>query len=186
MGLCLEQKGTSGCHTWQMLTATAPSPLPRSELSIQKQLLYRKVQYHRGGLVSKAHRHLYHSTLGLRVIRNPTCPPRSARPEPSPLGGIRPFRQKSTCLPQLTSGACVVQMWSRNPPQNFRQQSSRTPTCEKDCSLQSFWHIGTHKARAAGRDFLISGGDLLIGRPPRAHLPTSCHQQSKQDQILFF
>ena len=33
------------------------------------QLLHRNVQRFRGGLVFKAHRHLYHSTLGLRVIK---------------------------------------------------------------------------------------------------------------------
>jgi len=33
------------------------------------QLLYRNVQRFRGGLVFKAHRRLYHSTLGLRVIK---------------------------------------------------------------------------------------------------------------------
>jgi len=33
-------------------------------------ILYRNVQQFRGGLVFKAHRLLYHSTLGLRVIKN--------------------------------------------------------------------------------------------------------------------
>ena len=32
-------------------------------------LLYRNVQRFRGGLVFKAHRLLYHSTLGLRVMK---------------------------------------------------------------------------------------------------------------------
>ena len=34
------------------------------------QLLHRNVQRFGGGLVFKAHRLLYHSTLGLRVIKN--------------------------------------------------------------------------------------------------------------------
>ena len=34
-----------------------------------EQLLHRKVQRFRGGLVFKAHTLLYHSTLGLRVIK---------------------------------------------------------------------------------------------------------------------
>jgi len=34
-----------------------------------EQLLHRNVQRFRGGLVVKAHRLLYHSTLGLRVIK---------------------------------------------------------------------------------------------------------------------
>ena len=34
-----------------------------------EQLLYRDVQRFRGGLEFKAHRHLYHPTLGLRVRR---------------------------------------------------------------------------------------------------------------------
>jgi len=31
-----------------------------------------------------------------------------------PRGGVRPFRQKSTCLKQLTLGSNVLQIWSRN------------------------------------------------------------------------
>ena len=34
---------------------------------------------------------------------------------PQPHGGLRPFNQKLTCLTQLTSGPCVVKIWSRNP-----------------------------------------------------------------------
>jgi len=34
-----------------------------------EQLLYRNVQRFRGGLVVQAHRRVYHSTLGLRVIK---------------------------------------------------------------------------------------------------------------------
>ena len=37
--------------------------------AIQGQLLYRNVQRFRGGLALKAHRLLYHSALGLRVIQ---------------------------------------------------------------------------------------------------------------------
>jgi len=37
--------------------------------SIEEQLLHRNVQQFRGGLVFKAHSLLYHSTLGLRVIK---------------------------------------------------------------------------------------------------------------------
>jgi len=39
-----------------------------AELSIEK-LLHRSMQRFRGGLVFKAHRLLYHSTLGLRIIQ---------------------------------------------------------------------------------------------------------------------
>ena len=38
------------------------------------QLLHRNVQRFRGGLVFKAHSHLYHSTLGLRVIKKKKRP----------------------------------------------------------------------------------------------------------------
>ena len=38
------------------------------EFGIWRQLLYRNVQRFRGGLVSEAHRRLYRSTLGLRVM----------------------------------------------------------------------------------------------------------------------
>ena len=41
----------------------------RKTLDPEEQLLYRIVQRFRGGLVFKAHRLLYHSTLGLRVIQ---------------------------------------------------------------------------------------------------------------------
>jgi len=51
-----------------MMTASVASPTT-SQLSIQEQLLHRNVQRIRGGLVSKAHRLLYYSTLGLRVIK---------------------------------------------------------------------------------------------------------------------
>ena len=37
---------------------------------LREQLLSRNVEQFRGGLVSKAHKLLYHSTLGLRVIKN--------------------------------------------------------------------------------------------------------------------
>jgi len=39
------------------------------QFSISEQLLRINVQRFRGGLVFKAHRLLYHSTLGLRVIK---------------------------------------------------------------------------------------------------------------------
>jgi len=39
------------------------------QFSIQEQILLRNVQRFRGGLVFKAHRLLYHSTLDLRVIK---------------------------------------------------------------------------------------------------------------------
>ena len=42
--------------------------LPARGNAISEQLLYINVQRFRGGLVFKAHRRLYHSTLGLRVI----------------------------------------------------------------------------------------------------------------------
>jgi len=44
------------------------------EVSIQEQLLYRNVQRFRGGLVFKAHRLVYHLTLGLRILKKKTTP----------------------------------------------------------------------------------------------------------------
>jgi len=38
---------------------------------------------------------------------------------------VRPVHQKSTCITQVTFGAYVVQIWSRNP-QNVRQPSNFT------------------------------------------------------------
>ena len=45
---------------------TAPSEASKVPV---RQLLYINVQRFRGGLVFKAHRLVYHSTLGLRVIK---------------------------------------------------------------------------------------------------------------------
>ena len=42
---------------------------PDLQFSIQEQLLRRNVKWFRGRFVFKAHRLLYHSTLGLRVIK---------------------------------------------------------------------------------------------------------------------
>ena len=44
-------------------------PLPSDQFSIFEQLLRRNVQRFRGGLVLKAHRLFYHSTLGLRAMK---------------------------------------------------------------------------------------------------------------------
>ena len=46
-----------------------PCVMGEAPRSVQEQLLYRNVQQFRGGLVFKAHRLLYHPTLGLRVIK---------------------------------------------------------------------------------------------------------------------
>jgi len=49
-----------------------PSPVRHPaalRVAISEQLLYRNMQRFRGGLVFKAHRPLYHSTLGLRLIK---------------------------------------------------------------------------------------------------------------------
>ena len=45
------------------------APAKADGLTFEEQLLHRNVQRFRGGLVFKAHRLLYHSTLGLRVIK---------------------------------------------------------------------------------------------------------------------
>ena len=78
----------------------------------QRLPLGRKVKRRRGGLVFKAHRLLFHSTLGSRVIKK-----KKKRPDnPPPHGGVRPFHQKSTCPTRLTLGPCVVQISARPPP----------------------------------------------------------------------
>ena len=108
--------------------------------NVQEQLLRRNVKRFRGGLVFQGHSLLYHSTLGLRVIKerrmrsvrpeplwnvqghNPTPgalpirPPVSAKKKsyPYPHGGVRSVHQKSICLTQSTLGPYVVQLWSRN------------------------------------------------------------------------
>ena len=50
----------------------AAHPSLSVQFAVQEQLLYRNVQRFRGGLVFKAHRLLYRSILGLRVIKKKT------------------------------------------------------------------------------------------------------------------
>jgi len=63
----------SGVQTWRMCPSRPPiesklTDLVSAQSSIQEQILSRNVKRFRGGLVFKAHRLLYHSTLGWRVI----------------------------------------------------------------------------------------------------------------------
>ena len=54
-----------------------PDPVTLSHINdraIEDQLLRRNVKRFRGGLVFKAHRLLYHPTLGSRVIKKKTVP----------------------------------------------------------------------------------------------------------------
>ena len=60
------------------------------QLSIQEQLLSRNVERCRGGLVFKAHRLVYHSTLGLRVIKKKKkSAPEGRAPQEQPALGSR-------------------------------------------------------------------------------------------------
>ena len=54
----------------QLLTThRSPTTTPGRWSPISEQVLYINVQWFRGGLVFKAHRRVYHSTLGLRVVK---------------------------------------------------------------------------------------------------------------------
>ena len=58
-----------------------------------------------------------------------------------PHGGLRPFHQKSTCLTQLTFGACVLQIWSRNTPESAVDEtfvSHRGDSAEQESSCVAF------------------------------------------------
>ena len=58
--------------TFSIHAATSQYPHHRAlyhSMHIQELLLSRKVEQFRGGLVFKAHRWLYHSTLGSRIIK---------------------------------------------------------------------------------------------------------------------
>ena len=62
------------CYLLGVSPAFAAGPLTDemlgyAPLSIKEQLIHRNVQRFRSGLVCKDHRLLYHSTLGLRVMR---------------------------------------------------------------------------------------------------------------------
>jgi len=52
-------------------TPRTPIPTPREAepRGVEEQLLRRNVKQFRGGLAVKAHRRVYHSTLGWRVIK---------------------------------------------------------------------------------------------------------------------
>ena len=61
----------------------------------------RNVEQFRGGLVLKAHRLLYHSTLASRIIRN-------KRPRSGSGFGAKPCRVSSTPNPEAVTKACRV------------------------------------------------------------------------------
>ena len=67
----------------QMKTAHPELLITFLRALLEVPLLHINVQRFRGGLVFKAHRLLYHSTLGLRVIkRDEDSPPRAAHHVP--------------------------------------------------------------------------------------------------------
>jgi len=71
------------------------------QVLIQHQLLHRNVKWFRGGLVFKAHRWLYHSTLGSRVIKKTEDPEiRSAAAERVDAMSARPTGRSAD------TGAC--------------------------------------------------------------------------------
>ena len=76
------------------------------QFSIQDQLLRRNVKRFRGGLVFKAHRLLYHSTLGLRVIK------KKKKVDPNHTVDLDLFIESQLASTQLTLGPYVVQAWS--------------------------------------------------------------------------
>jgi len=70
MGTCASACATPGMIGSSLPVARAPSPVPGCHPADgREQLLSRNVKRFRGGLVFKAHRLLYHSTLGLKVIK---------------------------------------------------------------------------------------------------------------------
>ena len=69
--------------------------MPGGRFSIQEQLLSRNVERFRGGLVFKAHRLLYHSTLGSIVIKKQKNAWRSTK---------RCLRKESRCLRKEWNG----------------------------------------------------------------------------------
>ena len=81
--------------------------LDATRASIQEQLLRMNVKRFRSGLVFKAHRLLFHSTLGLRVIKKKKTrapqPPASVPRGPPPLrhGGEGPLPNPAKCAPNL-------------------------------------------------------------------------------------
>ena len=62
------RRGRRGLVCPEVLHPLAIRDPPDHARSLE-QLLYKNMQRFRGGLVFKAHRRLYHSTLGLRVIK---------------------------------------------------------------------------------------------------------------------
>jgi len=81
-------------------------------------LLRRKVKRFRGGLVFEAHRLLYHSTLGLRVINKKKVAScfRIRASKGGPHGRVRPFHQKSTRLHTINFRASSYLNFVTSPP----------------------------------------------------------------------
>ena len=71
-------------------------------VNIWAPLLHINMQRFRGGLVYKAHRLLYHSTLGLRVIKKSTSPP-PRRWRGAELALMPCFRGSGYCVKSLRS-----------------------------------------------------------------------------------
>ena len=84
-------------------TSIAPSNNPewftRKRTEFEGQLLRRNVQRFRGGLVSKAHRFLYHSTLGSRIIKKRREAPASRPNRGVTILDVINVNQKSTQWP---------------------------------------------------------------------------------------
>ena len=73
----------------KLAPAASPATLLEDAVAhIKKVLLHRNVQRFRGGLVFKAHRLVYHSTLGLRVIKKKNI--KKVHPEPKP-STLKPY-----------------------------------------------------------------------------------------------
>ena len=90
-----------GCLSLSPGCLVAVSPLP-------EQLLYTNVKRFRGGLVFKAHRLLYHSTLGLRVIRKRRSLP-AVEPGGNTLKGVEGLSPEQWLKPSLDSGHdCLI------------------------------------------------------------------------------
>ena len=108
--------------------------------SFEEKLLYRNVKRFRAGLIFKAHRLLYHSALGLRVIKKKKkCRGKRAR--------RKTFRVQTVVFGIQGSGFRVQGSGFRVPVSGFRVQGSGLKARMWDCFAMG----GTHSRRGLSR-----------------------------------
>ena len=161
--------------------------------------LHRNVLWYRGGLVFKAHRRMYHSTLGLRVIKKKTRrPARRGRQSTPPGRAVSDGKGRwGLCWHSNSHGARPVHLiitmikWIRTSRLSIKNSLSldlavavdkelllvaRSLMVEvaRNCFVVSLAHfelpLGTQHLRAEMRSGRFRGTSLIKKHPPRRTL----------------